>query len=216
MKRSCSCATAWIWSDFGRRRSMPIPQRTFSLPPAWIPSSNRCWWPISPRSYPTLRPERDFRFCIAGDGPDKERFERRVRKLGLDAVFDFRGHVADLAPLYAAADVVILPSRSEGVPLVILEALASARCVIASKVGSVPEVLDSSCGILIQHPDAAGEFARSIDLLLNQPELRERMGAAGRRKMEASHDIRRTRETLASLLDHCASVSSTKRSTAIE
>jgi glycosyltransferase involved in cell wall biosynthesis len=164
-----------------------------------------------------LRPQRDFRFSIAGDGPEKERFERRVNKLGLDAVFDFRGHIADLAPMYAAADVVILPSRSEGVPLVVLEALASARCVIASNVGSIPEVLDSSCGILIQHPDAA-EFARSIDLLLNQPELRERMGAAGRRKMEASHDIRQTRETLASLLDHCASVSvsSTKRSTAIE
>jgi glycosyltransferase involved in cell wall biosynthesis/GT2 family glycosyltransferase len=165
-----------------------------------------------------LRPRRDFLFSIAGDGPEKEPFERRVRKLGLDAVFDFRGHVADLGPLYAAADVVILPSRSEGVPLVILEALASARCVIASNAGSISEVLDSSCGVLIQHPDAAGEFARSIDFLLDQPELREQMGAAGRRKMEANHDILQTRETLSTLLDHCASVSvsSTRRSTAIE
>lgn len=165
-----------------------------------------------------LRPQRDFRFSIAGDGPEKERFERRVRKLGLEAVFDFRGHVADLAPLYAAADVVLLPSRSEGVPLVILEALASARCVIASKVGSIPEVLDSSCGILIERFDAAAKFAQAIHSLLDQRELREQMGAAGRRKMEASHDIRKTRESLGNLLDHCdsVSVSSTKRSTAIE
>jgi glycosyltransferase involved in cell wall biosynthesis len=170
-----------------------------------------------------LRPRRDFRFIVAGDGPEKERFERRVRKLGLEAAFDFRGHVADLTPLYAAADVVILPSRSEGVPLVVLEALASARCVVASNAGSIPEVLDASCGILIDKPSAA-EFAQAINSLLDKRELREKLGAAGRRKMEASHDIRRTREKLASIFDRCSkvdqgsgvSVSPTSRSTAIE
>jgi glycosyltransferase involved in cell wall biosynthesis len=164
-----------------------------------------------------LRPQRDFRFTVAGDGPERERFERRVGKLGLEGAFDFRGHVADLAPLYAAADVVILPSRSEGVPLVVLEALASARCVIASKAGSIPEVIDGTCGVLIENPDAA-EFARAINSLLDHRELREKMGAAGRRKMERSHDIRKTRETLAQLFDQGASdsVSSTNRSTAME
>jgi glycosyltransferase involved in cell wall biosynthesis len=164
-----------------------------------------------------LRPQRDFRFTIAGDGSEKEPFQRRVRKLGLEAVFDFRGHVADLTPLYSAADLVILPSRSEGVPLVVLEALASARPVVASKVGSIPEVLDPSCGILIAQP-AAIEFARAIHSLLDHPGLRERMGAAGRKKMEVRHDIRKTREALASIFDQGASVSvsSTSRSTAIE
>jgi len=165
----------------------------------------------------SLRPPRDFRFSIAGDGPERERFEQRVCRLGLQAAFDFRGHVADLAPLYAAADVVILPSRSEGVPLVVLEALASARPVVASKAGSIPEVLDETCGILVENPDGA-EFARAINSLLDQPGLREKMGAAGRRKIEARHDIRRTRETLATLFDQGASVSvsSTSRSTANE
>jgi glycosyltransferase involved in cell wall biosynthesis/GT2 family glycosyltransferase len=165
-----------------------------------------------------LRPQLDFRFTVAGDGPERERFERRVRNLGLEGAFDFRGHVADLAPLYAAADVVILPSRSEGVPLVVLEALASARCVIASRAGSIPEVLDASCGILVGPSDSAAEFARAINSLLDHRELREKMGAAGRRKMEGSHDIRKTRETLAQLFDQGASdsVASTNRSTAIE
>jgi glycosyltransferase involved in cell wall biosynthesis/GT2 family glycosyltransferase len=169
----------------------------------------------------TLRPQRDFRFVIAGDGPEKERFTRRVSKLGLDAEFDFRGQVNDLAPLYAASDIVLLPSRSEGVPLVILEALACARPVVASKAGSIPEAVDSSCGILIEQFDtahAAAEFARAIHSLLDQPELRAKMGAAGRRKMEASHDIRKTREAFASLFDQGSSVSvaSTNRSTAME
>jgi glycosyltransferase involved in cell wall biosynthesis len=170
------------------------------------------------RELSKLRPSGDFRFVIAGDGPEKERFECRVHKLGLDAVFDFQGQVDDLVPLLAACDIVILPSRSEGVPLVILEALASARCVIASKVGSIPEVVDSSCGILIENFDSAAEFARAIHSLLNQPELREKMGAAGRRKVEANHDIRKTCATLVSLFDQGASVSvaSTNRSTAIE
>jgi glycosyltransferase involved in cell wall biosynthesis len=165
-----------------------------------------------------LRPQRDFRFIIAGDGPERERFEQRVRKLGLEAAFDFRGHVADLAPLFAATDVVLLTSRSEGVPLAVLEALASARPVVASKVGSIPEVLDPSSGILIEHMDAAAEFARAISSLLDHPDLRAKMGAAGRKEMEASHDIRQTRETLASIFDQGASVSvsPTSRSTASE
>ncbi len=164
-----------------------------------------------------LRPQGDFQVTVAGDGGERERFERHVHKLGLDARFDFRGQVDDLAPVYAASDVVILPSRSEGVPLVVLEALASARPVVASKVGSIPEVVDSSCGILIDRPDAA-EFARAVNSLLDQPALREKMGAAGRRKMEASHDIRKTRETFAAIFDQGASVSvsSTRRSTAME
>jgi glycosyltransferase involved in cell wall biosynthesis len=162
-----------------------------------------------------LRPGRDFRFVVAGDGPERPALEQRVRKLGLDGSFDFRGQVGDLAPLYAAADVVLLTSRSEGVPLVILEALASARPVVAAKVGSIPEVLDPTCGVLIER-DA--EFAPAIHALLDQPQLRAAMGAAGRRKMEDRHDIRQTREAWARLIDHCASLSvaSTKRSTVIK
>jgi glycosyltransferase involved in cell wall biosynthesis len=103
---------------------------------------------------------------------------------------------------------------------VILEALASARCVIASKVGAIAEVVDFSCGILVEHFDDAAEFARAIHSLLDERELREKMGAAGRRKMEASYDIRTTLATLAGLFDQSqgasVSVSSTNRSTAIE
>jgi len=175
------------------------------------------------RELSALRPQRDFRFVVAGDGPEEGPFRRRVRKLGLDAMFDFRGQVDDLAPLFAASDLLLLPSRSEGVPLVVLEALASGRPVVASHVGSIAEVLDSSCGILVETPDAA-EFARAIHSLLHQPELREKMGIAGRRKMEANHDIRKTLETLREVFDQgstldqgsSVSVSSTSRSTAME
>ncbi|HTR39506.1 MAG TPA: glycosyltransferase family 4 protein [Bryobacteraceae bacterium] len=149
-----------------------------------------------------LRKKRDFRFIIAGDGPEEEPLRNRIREAGLNDVFDLRGQVHDLAHLYAASDVVILPSRSEGVPLVILEALASARPLIASNVGGIPEALDASCGFLIDPaPDEAAAFARALTTLLDQPELRARMGAAGRRQIEANYDIRRSREAYASLFD---------------
>ncbi len=167
------------------------------------------------RELAQLRPQRDFRFVVAGDGPERERFERRIAKLGLTDIFEFRGQVEDLAPLYAACDVVILTSRSEGVPLVILEALASGRPVVASKVGSIPEVLDANSGILIEDPSAQ-RFAQAVHTLLNDRELRDRMGAAGRRKIELDHDIRETRAAVAQLFVQFSSVSSTSRSTAIE
>jgi glycosyltransferase involved in cell wall biosynthesis len=170
------------------------------------------------RELSILRPQRDFRFVVAGDGPEEGRLRNRVHKLGLQAMFDFRGQVNDLAPLLAESDLLIHPSRSEGVPLVILEALASARPVVASKVGAIPEVLDSACGILVERFQVAAEFARAIHSLLDQPQLRHNMGAAGRRKMEANHDIRKTLQTLHAVFDQGASVSvsSTSRSTAME
>jgi len=170
------------------------------------------------RELGVLRPQRDFRFVIAGDGPEEERFRKRVHKEACEALFDFRGQVDDLAPLLASCDLLVHPSLSEGVPLVILEALASARPVVASKTGGIPEVLDASCGFLVEQLDSAAEFARAIHALLDQPALQAQMGAAGRRKVEAKHDLRETLATFAGLFDQGSplSVSSTSRSTAIE
>jgi glycosyltransferase involved in cell wall biosynthesis len=149
-----------------------------------------------------LRKTRDFRFVIAGDGGEGEALRRRVRQASLDDLIELRGQVDDLAPLYAAADVVILPSRSEGVPLVVLEALACARPVVASNVGGIPEALDATCGVLIDpERDEAAAFARALDRLLNQPELRARIGAEGRRKVEAGYDLRQARAAYAALFE---------------
>ena len=175
------------------------------------------------RELAVLRPQRDFRFVVAGDGPEEERFRKRVHKEALEAWFDFRGQMDDLAPLLAVCDMLVHPSLSEGVPLVVLEALASARPVVASKTGGIPEVLDASCGFLVEQLDSAGEFARAIHALLDQPALQAEMGAAGRLKVEANHDIRKTIAAFASLFDQgsfdpdsSVSVSSTSRSTVIE
>ena len=105
-RRSCWCATAWIWSDSSRRRSTPIRQRPFCSPRGWIRSSSRCWWPISPQALSaSCARSATSDSSSRATAPRENAFERRVHKLGLDALFDFRGQVDDLAPLYAACDV---------------------------------------------------------------------------------------------------------------
>ena len=155
-----------------------------------------------------MRRASDFQFVIAGDGPELSRLRRSVRRRRLEGVFDFRGQVADPAPLYAASDVVVLVSRSEGVPLVVIEALACARPVIASNVGDIAELLDSTCGVLIDV--GAGEaraFAAALDTLLRQPQLRERLGVAGRKKVEADRDLRLLRASYAAVFDQMLNLS---------
>ena len=197
-RRSCWSRTVWISIDSGRLRCNSDSTKTILFAARLDPIKQPLLVADIAQALSILRPQRDFRFIIAGDGPEREPSSAASTSSGLDALFDFRGQVDDLAPLYAACDVLLLTSRSEGVPLVVLEALASARPVVASKVGGIPEVLDPSCGILIGKPDPGNSHAPSTRCWVSQGSSRE-MGVAGRTKMEANHDIRRTRAAFAGL-----------------
>ena len=148
----------------------------------------------------SLRKKADFVLVLAGEGPEASLVRTLVRRKSLDGVFQFLGQVEDMPPLIAAADVVLLPSRSEGVPLIVLESLACATPVVASKVGALAEVVDERCGVLID--PAGGEasaFAAAIDRLLNDPGICRKMGEAGRKKVAAEYDLHRAREAYARL-----------------
>jgi glycosyltransferase involved in cell wall biosynthesis len=144
----------------------------------------------------SIRGRRDFQFVIAGDGPELPGLRESVTKARLGDLFAFRGHIDDMAPLYASCDLCVVPSRAEGLPLVILECLACARPVIASNVGAIHEAVDSECGFLVEPgEDEVRVFAERVDLLLKDPQLRQRMGDAGRRKMQSEFDLHLNRET---------------------
>jgi glycosyltransferase involved in cell wall biosynthesis len=150
-----------------------------------------------------LRKASDFRLIVAGDGPEAGSLRKLAARSIAATMFDFRGHVDDIASLIADCDLCVLPSRAEGTPMIVLETLACARPVVASKVGAVAEVLDSTCGVLIEvRGDEASAFAVAIDHLLNRPDLREQMGTAGRRKVEAEFDRRRACEAYLRLFEH--------------
>lgn len=98
---------------------------------------------------------------VAGDGPLRDGLREAAR--GLDA--RFLGYVEDPRSVFAAADVIALPSSTEGLPLVALEALAMGRCVVASAVGELPELLSGGTGVLVPPGDARAlaEALRSLE-----------------------------------------------------
>src|SRR5205085_2680367 len=98
----------------------------------------------------------------------------------------------------AAADVVVAPSRWEGMALTVLEAMARGRSVVASDVPGVRESLHGEAGAVVPAEDA-GALARAIGERLLDPDLAWTEGAAGRRLAERHHDLARTTEEVAKL-----------------
>jgi glycosyltransferase involved in cell wall biosynthesis len=155
------------------------------------------------REWIKLRANYKLRFLVAGDGPESGRLLESVRRAKLDAMFIFLGMVDDIRPMLEESDIVVVPSRSEGIPLIVLEAFASQRPVVCSRVGAVDEVVDGATGVLVEM--GAGEarrFAIAIHSLLENPRQRDEMGKAGRRRVEELYDRSRCQTQYRELFDH--------------
>jgi glycosyltransferase involved in cell wall biosynthesis len=120
---------------------------------------------------------------LFGEGPLRGELERRVSQLDLAGRVVLPGFRTDLDSLIGGADVVVLPSYTEGLPNVALEASAAGAPVVATAVGGNPEVVaEGETGYLVPSGDPARLAARVNDLL-RDPAARARLGAAGRRRM---------------------------------
>ena len=105
---------------------------------------------------------------IAGDGPEREALTALRDDLGLTDAVHFLGPVHPIAALYPQLDVVVLSSRTEGLPNVLLEALAADRAVVATRVGAIPEVLaEPDAGELVA-PESVNELADGIARALSR------------------------------------------------
>src|ERR1035437_2213090 len=126
----------------------------------------------------------DAKFIVAGDGPDRAELETLIDQLGIRGSVRLLGRCEDMPSLYASLDVMVSASRQEGLPIAILEGMASRLPLIATAVGEVPAViLDGRTGVLV--PTEAPELlaAAIIDLLRN-PAKQERLGSAARQLVE--------------------------------
>ena len=118
--------------------------------------------------------------CMVGDGPDRPQLEQRAHELGIVRDTLFLGYQEDVAQFYAAFDALVLPSSIEGTPVSAIEALAAGRPVVATRVGGVPDVVEEGEDGFLVEPGATEELAERLAQLAADPELRERMGRAGR------------------------------------
>ena len=147
---------------------------------------------------------RPLRFVIAGDGPGREVLANKIALAPWKDAVTLLGHRDDVPNLLASLDVLVLPSSAhEGIPQIILQAQAMGRAVVATTVGGIPEVVeDGVTGLLVppQNPEA---LAEKIAALLDDPGLRERIGAAGRESVEKRHTLDVMGEALLGVYEEC-------------
>jgi len=126
-------------------------------------------------------------FIIIGDGPLRIRLEGQVNQLGIGHAVQFLGLRDDIPELMRQAAVFVRPSTLEGMPLTVLEAMASELPVVATPVGGTPELIqDGVNGFLTPVGDHI-TLANSIIMLLDDPSLAVKMGQRGRELVEASY-----------------------------
>ena len=138
-------------------------------------------------SLPSIRrSSRAVSVLIAGDGPERERLEARVRELGLQDSVIFAGSQdnSELPEFYAAADIVAIPSLKEATSIAGLEAMASACAVVATNVGGLPEIIEDGVSGLLVSPRNSEALAQAITRLIETPGLRTQLGLAARARVE--------------------------------
>jgi glycosyltransferase involved in cell wall biosynthesis len=139
------------------------------------------------------RGARDCELVLVGDGPERERIERCIAELGLGGVVQLLGRKSEPDTLreVAQSDLLVLASFMEGLPVVLMEALALGLPVIAPRVAGVPELVEDQVHGLLFSPAVWDELAERLHRLLMNAELRERLGGAGRAKIEQEFEISR-------------------------
>ena len=131
-----------------------------------------------------LAEQRDMHMALAGEGEQRQHLENLAAKLGISEKITFLGVRNDLANELSAADSVLMPSLTEGFPRVAIEAMASSKPVIATRVGGTPEaIIDGQSGILVP-PRDIDAMANAIIRLVGDPDMQSRLGASARLRTE--------------------------------
>jgi glycosyltransferase involved in cell wall biosynthesis len=123
-------------------------------------------------------------FVIAGTGPEEQQLRERAARLGIDQRLRFLGYVSDMPNFYPAVDALLLTSRYEGLPITILEAMATGTTIVSSKLDGVAEIMrDGEDGALVTASDVDG-FVRQLCELMDHPDVVARRAAAALNKVQ--------------------------------
>ena len=144
--------------------------------------------------------EEAITLTVVGDGPDRGWLAEAVRPFGNAVKLTGALSQDEVARILAGSRAMVLPSFAEGVPVVLMEAMASGRPVVATRITGVPELVEEGGSGLLVPPGDAGALAEAMLRLARNPELCTQMGAAGREKVRAEFTIDAEARRLAGLL----------------
>ncbi|QEC46652.1 glycosyltransferase family 4 protein [Baekduia soli] len=144
----------------------------------------------------------DVRATLAGDGPDRPALTALVQELGLAGVVTLTGPVGqdDVGDLYQAADVFCLPSFAEGIPVVLMEAMAMELPVVTTQIMGIPELVDDGVHGLLVEPGRPDVLAAALRALAADPAARREMGRRGRARVAESFSAAEAAERIHALL----------------
>lgn len=131
------------------------------------------------------------RFVTIGDGPDRDKLQALISELGITSKALLLGRRDDMPSVYASLDIMVSSSRQEGLPIALLEGMASSRPIVATSVGEVPSLIQNNVtGILIP-PNDPDVLADAIAGLIDDSSRRKFLGARARRLVEAEFSAAR-------------------------
>jgi glycosyltransferase involved in cell wall biosynthesis len=137
------------------------------------------------------------RFLIVGGGPMGPDLTKQIQKLNLSDNVILTGHRSDIPEVMALSDVVVLTSEKEGVPQTLTQAMAMERPVVAARIGGIPDLINDGVTGLFAETASSESFAEKVGGLLEDPALRARIAAAGRRHvLEHFTDISMVQRTV--------------------
>lgn len=148
-------------------------------------------------------PAGTARLKLVGDGPERSRLEHHARTLGLRDRVEFLGERADVESLMPHFDCFVLASRTEGLPMVLLEAMASGVPCVATAVGGIPSLLNESTGLLVPPGDASA-LAAALDVLRTDQQHRDQLAKNARAYVTSRYGLERMIDSYAALLQPSA------------
>ncbi len=140
---------------------------------------------------------------FVGDGPDRAALETQTRESGLGSIVKFHGAVNQdgIRELYGHAHAFVLPSFAEGIPVVLMEAMAMEIPCVSSGVNGIPELIESGTNGLLTAASNVDDLARAISLLMEQPTLRLRLAKAGRATVVEHYNLETNAGRLADVFE---------------
>jgi glycosyltransferase involved in cell wall biosynthesis len=146
----------------------------------------------------------DVGLVVAGDGPLLGALQARAASLGLAESVRFPGFVPDVGPLYGSCDAFVLVSRTEGMPIAVLEAMAWGIPVVASRVGGIPVMLDDGSDALIVEADDASGLREALRRILGDARLRSTLARSARERFERYFTAERMAQAYVQFYDEVA------------